>query len=298
MKKIHIFTHGDLDGVTSYLVVNWFIPNASFTYTIISNASNVREEVLTFLGSHSFKDYNRIFFLDLDCYDAKDLIEEKNVFIIDHHEAHFNKITENGKYENATSLVKVFPSCCLLIYKIFSKLFENAVITKEQKTLLGIVNDYDSYQLQIKFSVPLNWVFWSYNKKIESFINRFYNGFNGFNNNEISMIKIKKNELEKIISELELFKGKLNEYNVLACFADECINEVHDYILHKYKPDITIVIISKPKRVTWRKNLNSKAPLHILAEKLCDGGGHEYAAGGNITDRFLTFTKKLQPLDG
>ena len=297
MKKIHIFTHGDLDGVTSYIALCWFHPNAVVSYTTVGNASTIRESVLGFLAKHSFADYDKVYFTDLDCYDAKDLIEHDNVVVIDHHQAHFEKV-EAKPYKKLQSIVKVYPSCCLLIYKIFSKVRSDIQITKAQKTLIGIVDDYDSYALKIKYSVLLNWVFYSYNNRFEAFSNRFYNGFSGFSTQEQSMIKIKKDRLERTIAGLEIYKGKIKDYTVLSCFADECINEVHDYILGKYKPDITVVIVPKPGRVTWRKNKECDAPLHVYAEKICDGGGHEYAAGGDITDRFLALSKKLEPFDG
>jgi nanoRNase/pAp phosphatase (c-di-AMP/oligoRNAs hydrolase) len=36
--------------------------------------------------------------------------------------------------------------------------------------------------------------------------------------------------------------------------------------------------------------------LDIFAKYIADGGGHEGAAGGTITDVFLDFTKLLKPI--
>lgn len=292
--KIHVFTHYDLDGVTSYLVASWFHPGATISYTSVSNANEIRENVLNFLGQHSFEDFDRVYFLDLDCYEAKDLIEHSNVFIIDHHEGHYNKIQESGKYKKAHTIVKIYPSCCKLLYKILSKLNDHIVLTKPQRSLVAIVDDYDSYTLKLKQSKLLNWVYFTYNNKFATFIARFNAGFNGFSLQEQSMIKIKQNQFHKIITSIELFKGSLGKYKILAGFCDDCINEVHDHIQKTYKPDISIIIIPKSQRVTWRKNPECDAPLHVFAEKICNGGGHEYAAGGDITEKFLNLTKTFE----
>jgi len=34
----------------------------------------------------------------------------------------------------------------------------------------------------------------------------------------------------------------------------------------------------------------------VLARKLCDGGGHEAAGGGKITEIFSTFSKTFKPI--
>jgi len=34
-----------------------------------------------------------------------------------------------------------------------------------------------------------------------------------------------------------------------------------------------------------------------LAEKLCDGGGHDDAAGGSLNDTIINITKLLKPVE-
>lgn len=45
--------------------------------------------------------------------------------------------------------------------------------------------------------------------------------------------------------------------------------------------------------VSFRKPEGSNADITFMAEKLCNGGGGEWASGGNITQKFLDFTQKL-----
>ena len=35
-----------------------------------------------------------------------------------------------------------------------------------------------------------------------------------------------------------------------------------------------------------------------FAKKICDGGGHEYAAGGILNDNVLALSKQFEPLNG
>ena len=50
------------------------------------------------------------------------------------------------------------------------------------------------------------------------------------------------------------------------------------------------------KRVYFRKQKDTDINLGKLAEKLCDGGGHEYAAGGVLSDNIKTLSRDFQPL--
>ena len=52
------------------------------------------------------------------------------------------------------------------------------------------------------------------------------------------------------------------------------------------------------KRVYFRKNKKVDLDLGKFASKTCNGGGHEYAAGGELNDIILTLSKKFVPIDG
>lgn len=296
MKQVHIFTHRDLDGAASYLVASWFCtaPDIHITYTPVSSVAKMRDEITTWLANNSFEDYNRIYFLDLDTSSIKDIIDKENVTIIDHHLSHAEFIADDGAYTNAKAAVVEYTSCCKLLYKIFSRQNPSIKLTSHQKALIAICDDYDCYKLDIKYSKPLNCVFYSYNNSFDSFVKRFYNGFDGFNARELNMIKIHKDTLDSIINNLETYHGTLGKYIVVAGFADKCINEVHEYMLQEYDDaDISIVVMGSTNRVSWRKQTDCPAMVNEIAERLCNGGGHEYAAGGVVTPAFEKFTQTL-----
>jgi oligoribonuclease NrnB/cAMP/cGMP phosphodiesterase (DHH superfamily) len=84
---------------------------------------------------------------------------------------------------------------------------------------------------------------------------------------------------------------------VVSCFASHSINEIAHYSLKKYDSDIAIVCNLNSMSVSFRKNKERcSMKLNKLAEILCDGGGHEYAAGGKVTDKFIAFTKTLNKI--
>ena len=59
--------------------------------------------------------------------------------------------------------------------------------------------------------------------------------------------------------------------------------------------DIGMVVNMDSKKVSFRKDKQCPVDLSLLAKTIADGGGHKYAAGGKVSDKFITFTKLLKP---
>ena len=57
-----------------------------------------------------------------------------------------------------------------------------------------------------------------------------------------------------------------------------------------------MLINSNNKRVYLRRQKTSDMNLGKFAEKICDGGGHQYAAGGMLTEAVKILSKNFQPL--
>lgn len=289
--NIHVFTHIDLDGATSYLMTCWYHDQPDISYTTINNSSDVREGILKWALNHKFEDYDLVYILDIDCYDAKDLIDKPNVRIFDHHKSHQDKIHEKGKYTKCKAIVKEYSSCSLLLYKIFTKIKTDLEISKYQKVLIKLVDDYDSYSLKVKESKYLNWVYTSYNNWFESYIHRFYDGFTGFTIEENNMIKIVKNRIKDTLMSMPVYQGVIDGHTSICIFIEKDVNEVIDIVIDKYKPDICIAVLPHKQKVSWRTSNHTEVPIHKYAEIYTDGGGHEYAAGGVITAKFLQLSK-------
>jgi len=295
--RIFIFSHNDLDGVVSALVTKWAHPQAHIEYDSIAGFG-FRIDFTKWLLKHKIEDYDKIFILDLDVSDHKDLIDKSNVFIIDHHKSH----VDNAKYETATVIVKEYPSACLLAYKIFKKLY-NLELNKNQKILIALGNDYDSYTLSVPESKKLNSIFWSTHNNFKAFMEMYDKGMTAFTAQQENIYKLWKQQLDKTLANIKLFENKEisisgTKYHIIATFVNKSspVNDISDHILSTYNPDIAIVVNTSTQHISFRRNKKSTCKLNLLAEKLADGAGHEYSAGGQITGKFLEFTKLLKEI--
>lgn len=244
---------------------------------------------------HNFNDYEKVIFADLNLdVNLIDLIDRENVIVFDHHEDHVNL---KNKYNKALTHLEKISSCTLLIYKTLKP-----ELTDYQKLLVKIIDDYDSYTLNISYSVPLNQIFWNYTgNRVEKFINDFSQGFTGFNNNHKAVLRIVENRIKKYFEEEQLFGGNLKvgdkTYYMLGGFFKFSPNEISEIALKKYNADFILLINTATKTVCYRKSSKCKLNMAKLAKKLANGGGHEDAAGSLLTDNIINITKLLGPLN-
>ena len=294
MNRCVIFTDFDLDGVGSYLAFKW-LTGISDADVIPLKVSNLREKLLSWLNNNSFENYSKVYFFDLDTTAVGDLIDRPNVSIFDHHETH------TYQYKQAKAEILVTTSCTKLIYNRLKD--KGNKLNNEQLELLALVDDYDSYTLKYENSYNLNILFWYYNSnRVEFFAERFKNGFDGFTSPELNLIKSYVRKFKKYYNDLRLYYAEIpikdRSYKFISAFADKHINDVAHYILqeNKDKCDVVMLINSNNKRVYLRRQKTSDMNLGKFAEKICDGGGHQYAAGGMLTEAVKILSKNFQPL--
>lgn len=291
--KIHCFTHWDVDGLVSYLVLRWFL-KIPITYTT-TQAKKFKTDWEAWVRNNDIESYDRVYILDLDIAEHVDIIDYNNVFVIDHHRSN------NLECKNCTGAIKEYSSAAKLCYKLFSKMSPDVEITDAQKKLIILADDYDSYTLQIPESMKLNIVFWNTNKAFETLQKQLIMGFHGFTHQQENIIKLHYDKLKKIESSLNVYTGKINIQGqiryVCATFSDTMTNDIADILKDKYNADISIIVNPKINHVSFRRPKHIKnLDVSILAKTLTDGGGHEYAAGGSITDKFMQFTKLLKQI--
>ena len=173
-------------------------------------------------------------------------------------------------------------------------------MTTEQKLIVSLVDDYDSYQLKSPLSKQLNTVFWSYQgDRIQKFVRDFKNGFTGFNRFHTNIINKKQNELDKIINELEIYSGNVkvngNDVRIAGAMATTQINDVADYVAEACESDAVFVVNTNSGKVSFRTNHTDKVTALAVAENMTDVcGGHEAAAGGMLCDKFMNICKELE----
>lgn len=293
-ERVMVFTHYDLDGVVCYLETLWAFPNAKISVQD-TTPKHFRQDFYKWSKKHSLKDYDRVFILDLDVCDSKDLIDKPNVYIVDHHLSHVD-----CKYDQAKAYIIEYTSASKLFYIYLQKAY-NINFDKAKQTLIALADDYDSYTLKSQTSLHLNVVFWDTRNSFYQFANNFKNGFTSFSDQQKNIIRLFDKRLNKMKENMVVYANKLkldkNEYYVCATFADDMINEVAQLLVDDYKADIAIIVNLKSQRVSFRKRNNAlDIDLSQLSKSLCNGAGHKNAAGGDITDKFLKFTKLLQEL--
>lgn len=292
MDRYIVFTDYDIDGAGSYLAFKW-LSGIKDAEVIPLKVSNLREKLLSWLNKNSLENYKKVFFFDLDTSAVGDLIDKPNVEIYDHHETHVYD------YKHASACIQVTTSCAKLIY---NKYKSDVKLTVPQITLLSLVDDYDSYTLAQKHSYDLNILFWYYNSdRVSFFCERFANGFDGFTSQEKNLIKSYIRKFNKFYKELRLYTADIEikdkSYKFISSFADKYVNDVAHNILEEHKDcNIVMLINTGNKRVYFRKQKDTDIHLGKLAEKICKGGGHEYAAGGELSESIKVLSRDFQPL--
>jgi hypothetical protein len=78
---------------------------------------------------------------------------------------------------------------------------------------------------------------------------------------------------------------------------DKFSSLIIDLVLKKHKPELLFFVNTKTEKVSLRQNSKENSiDLGAFAEKICEGGGHSYSAGGKITPLFMEISKNLKPI--
>lgn len=289
-RNVAIWTDNDLDGSGSAYLLSCIYKTPP--HNVLIKEVYDRTFVGEFKGwvAANYDKYDTIFITDLHIPDELvDIVDDPKVVIIDHHQTH---VDVKDRYKKAKVIIEYETSCTKLIRRKFEAVLK---LTDAQKELLDHVDDYDNYTLKLKDTLKYNAIYHSYNRpKVDKFIENFRDGVREFTPNEKNAIKLHFLKYKEQIDKATFYFGNIKGYKVVGCFAENSINEVAHYAINHFKADIAMVIILQAKSVSIRKNKETcPIELHKLAEKLCDGGGHAYAAGGKITEKFMEFLKTL-----
>jgi oligoribonuclease NrnB/cAMP/cGMP phosphodiesterase (DHH superfamily) len=291
--KIHVFTDADLDGCVSYLTLCWFF-NKKLPVTVTTE-KNFESDFTSFTQKNNLDNYSRIYVLDISVTKHAHLLDRENITIVDHHQESFNK---EDLFSKARVLFKDEGSTCRLLYTKLKDSFK-VDLDKPKKVLISLGHDYDSYELKFKeLSMGLNTLFWNLQgDRNEKFSTKFFEGFSGFSSDDVKVISFYKNKIKAHIEANQIFYSDINIggkiVKVSSIFADFCINEIAQEIIDRAKSDVGIVVNLRTESVSFRRSKNCTVNMGTLSEKLCNGGGHEAAAGGKLTNSFMEFTKLL-----
>lgn len=289
-----MFLDSDLDGAGCYVVAKQLLTSARIQ-TKTTKESRFRNDILEWLKTDSFSNYDKVFVCDLDLNRIDcDLIDLDNVIVFSHRKEYYTAPT----FKHAKLVCKSVDSCTHLLQQHLDT--ESSKLTTAQKLLVVYINDYDTYTLKFPISQDLNTVFYSLKiqTRLQDFYNLYKDGFVGFNDHQQNIIKFHKLKVSDTINNLTYHKALIplqNSTEPFYCvFADYGINEVAQHVITKFKDaSVALVVSLERKTVSFRRAKTSTVNLQKLAQSLCDGDGREDTAGGTLTDKFLSFSKKF-----
>lgn len=293
-QKHHIFTHYDLDGAISLLIMQWMYGADKFDYTAVSNATAVPK-----LNHHLQKHpEDSLFILDLSLREEfLSFLDKKNVKIFDHHLTTKKYL---DKFKQARILYKEENSNSMLLYKNLKECKEK--LNDNQKALIKLADDFDGYQLKYSESYDLNIIFWHwYQNRFEDFIKDYQKGFFGFSEKQKKAISFIKQRAEEKASSLPLYEGFITykgcKLQALATFSEKFSPLIIDHITSKYKPELFFFVNTTTSKVNLRQIKNNQNfDISVFAEEVCDGGGHHDSAGGTLTEPFMEMLKNLKQI--
>ena len=290
---LYLFTDCDLDGAGCYYTLRKVI-GSEFRHT----QTTEKKFRTDFINLENKEKYKKIYICDLAVIENNlDIIDLPNVVYINHRnsQSYSELPIKNLRQESVDS-----PSCTLLLYKKLKEKLKTP-FTKEEKTLIALVNDYDSYELKLPESKKLHFLFNTFEgDKLLKFYNTFANGFLGFTPLQENTINNIIDKINSTFSSLKVFKGniKIGGVDAIICSAFNNIfpSEICDMIIQAYECDIAISVNLNSSSVSIRKNKNCNINLGRFAKKVFEGGGDSCVAGGKITKTFLELTKLLHPI--
>ncbi len=284
MSKCFAWVNSDLDGIGSTVLLGNLFKNFEYRHCFFGK---FEEQYLPWAKENA-EDYEKIFVVGmvLDQNLIKKIDDHRVVFVSDR--------PEDFKVWDSTMIQEECSSCTKMLYKKFK---EKVKFTKDLKKFFLYVDDYNSYDLKHDETKYLNALYRkSGGNRFVNFVNRFWNGFDGFTTTEVKLAKVFFGELIKEQEEIEMFEGEWEGFKVISAISKFSVNELADAIMGNYKTDVVIIMNPDTQFVSFRKSKDSKVDISKMADKLCDGGGSEYAAGGKLTKEFLKFSETLTEL--
>lgn len=284
MSKIFVWANSDLDGACSVILLGNLFPKMDYRAAFFGDFL----AQYTAWEKQNLDNYDKVFIVGMviDQTIVNKIDDPKVVFVSDR--------GEKVKVYDSTMIGDEATSCSRLLYK---KLKDKFRFPDDLKRLILYVDDYNSYNLKYKESEYLNAVYRTIpQKRFQTFVKTFWDGFSGFTDSEIARAEEFFDSINREYENLELMKSHIMGWDIICTTSNKSVNEIAKKIMDNHKTDVVIVVNLDTRFVSFRKPVGSTADIVYLAEKICNGGGGEWASGGSITEKFLDFTQTLKEL--
>lgn len=279
--KIFIWANSDLDGAASVIALGHIFPEFEYQSCFFGK---FQEQYIKW-AKNNLENYDKIFVVGMVIdQDLMRKLDDPRIVII-------SDRADVLKVHDSTLIVEESTSCCRLIYLKFNHL---RALPKPVKELILYVDDYNRYALTYDESKYLNALYRKMGvRKFKDFVERFSDGYDGLTETEVALAETFLKEIQDELPKLDLYTGLWDGWSVLSTFSKCSVNEIAKELMDAHDYDIIIIVNTDTKFISFRKPATSTANIANMAESLCGGGGGEFAAGGNITQKFLEFTEEL-----
>lgn len=258
-------THRDTDGCICAILLKKAYPDIKIISGTYRNISDYFEE-------HSKKAYDKIFITDISLDEKRfpDLANDERIHLIDHHPGSANSVIKNKLHS-----IK-YAGCTLTFAYLRNTLGIDFSNDKKIIELVKYGNDYDLWEHNFKTSKLLNRIY--YYLGFNKFMDRFKDGFDGFNETEQKFLNNHQNYINDLFQNIN--HVKLNDYTIMAIISEE-IDEVAEYLLTSNTGIDTIFIYNmKLKTLSMRGKYKGVDYGKFLTQ--FGGGGHKEAAAVRI----------------
>lgn len=295
-KKVRLFTHNDLDGYASYVILRCYFPKEDIFVEYCTH-ENIDFRIQHYMDTIREKvDY--VFITDIAMKDSKiaDKVETCNLLfndvtvkLLDHH--------EDALYLNDYSFADVeierdgeLICGSMLFYKyLIDELHYPRNEILEQ--WLKWVNDYDTWLWEDKYhyELPKHWnelfFFYERNNFVELVLRKIKNKDLNFSKTEKMWLDLEHSKQKSYAKSRvkTAIQKEILGYKCVITFGEQYINELATALYEAF-PDSEIQIIITGRNISYRSR---NKELGIDLNEFCShfgGGGHKQAAGSPITN--------------
>lgn len=317
MKKTIIFSHdSDIDGLGCVVLSKLAFDNLD--YVVVTNVEKLETVFRSYLESSKLDKYDNIYITDLALYDpsltmvATSSLRDK-VLVFDHHKRAIESNMNRYDFTKIVEADKKGKRCATDLF--YEYLTENKLLTKTKSLdeFVELIRLEDTWQWKQKKEIGIkahDLAILFNTIGIKQFVTSMTNKLSAinesfsYNEEELKIIKNKKEDYEKILTDImsraEYFNDENNNKFGIVFSEYEYRNELAEYVQNHHNPESIkyLIIVAIDKGENGQKSYRSIDETFDVNQVAMNhgGGGHVGAATVNITKeqkaKALTLNRK------